>query len=74
MVNDVIKHVKTKMTDLEKEKATAMLLKGFSNKDWNFAKIYREIGEVVGRPYQKGQHQQLKRHMFDMLASRFENE
>lgn len=74
MVNDIIKHIRTKMTPVEKEKATGEILKGFSNNDWNFAKIYREIGEVIGKPYNKGHHQKLKRHMFEMLASKFENE
>lgn len=74
MVNDVIKYIRTRMTSSEKEKATSEILKGFSNNDWNFAKVYREIGECMGKPYNKGHHQQLKRHMFEMLAAKYENE
>lgn len=74
MVNNIIKHVRTVMTPLEKERAAAELLKGFSNKDWNFARIYKEIGEITGKPYHKGQHQVLKRAMFEMLVAKYENE
>lgn len=74
MTNDVIKHVRTKMTFTEKEKAATQLLKGLHTEEWNFAKIYREIGDNMGKPYHKVTHQKLKSAMFEILVAMYESE
>ncbi len=74
MVNKVIKYVRTNMTFTEKEKAATQLLKGLHTDEWNFAKIYRELGDNMGKPYHKGTHQKLKASMFEILVAMCESE
>ncbi len=62
------------MTDEEKEQAATHLLKGLHTEKWNFATVYREIQQCLGKEYHKGHHQILKRSMLEMLVAKYENE
>lgn len=73
MAIDIIKHVRTQMTLTEKEKAATELLKGAWNRDWNFGKIYKELEEIIGKPYNLSTLQKLKPSMFELLVAHMEN-
>jgi hypothetical protein len=63
-----------KMGNKEKEKAATMLLKGMATEEWNFAKMYRQIEHITGKPYNEGILQKMKPRMLELLFCKFEDD
>lgn len=72
MGNDIIKYVRTEMSQRDKQVEATNLLKGLTGDGWAL-----EVLEVVyGKENREnmGKLQTMKRHMLDLLVAKFEGE